>query len=529
MICLLVNIYPTSTMARYMLSSYVLKAYIDEYYNNSDLTVKIINLRNTINVEKAVEKILNVKPDLIGYSCYIWNIETILKIIKVLKENIQTKHILGGPEISLKRVESLEDPTIGDYYIIGEGERKILDLLRYLEKLSENEEFPKGIIYHNNGNLYYEENTDVIENLDEIPSIYLKSIIDNRLFAYQQAFLETQRGCRFRCKYCVYPKFNPKIYYYTLERVFKELKFLILDKKVSALRIFDALFTSDLERAKSIVKFLIELKNTEKIQLPWIYWEYNYFTVDDDFLELICNLKNKKTILNSNELKPLDRPQHYSDMVKDYIALNCIGIQSFQNKVLKAVGRPGIDKELFEKFMNKINKNNLVLKADLILGLPYETFDTYFDGIEYFLRFLKNTDHILNLHILEILPGSELEELCEEYEIEYSRDSPHQIFSTNTMDRRDIELATKLSAVLFRIVNSPLRKYFFELKESKEYQFMAVINLIFDEIKKEEKFKNTDLINKPCVDDEYWNEKIFNEIPSSWLIKIFKKYMENSN
>ncbi len=527
MLILLVNLYPTTTMARYLLSSYVLKAYLSEYYKNPDLKIEILNIRDTIEIENAVERIRNIKPDLIGYSCYVWNFEKILKIINILKTKIKVLHILGGPEITFEKIKSLKISHLDNFYVIGEGERKFLKLIQYLEKDSNIREFPKGIVYYKEGSFFYEKDYEVIENLDEIPSIYLNKIIEDRFYAQQQAFLETQRGCIFRCKYCVYPKSNPKITYYSLERVIKEIEYLIIDKKITALRIFDAIFTSNLERAKIIVEFLLKLKIREKVQLPWIYWEYNYFTVDDEYLQLLSKLKNKEYILNSDELIPIDKPQHYSEMVKDYIALNSIGIQSFQNKVLKAIGRPGIDRKTFETFMNKINKYNLILKVDLILGLPYETIETFFEGIEYFLSFLRNTDHILNIHLLEILPGSNLEELCGTFKIKYSQNSPHRIFSTNTMDEKQMQKALKLTAILFRIVNSPLRKYLFDLKEKSNSRFMDIINILFDEMKSDINLKNTKLFIDTSIDDEYWNEGIFSEIPTTWLIKVFKNHIEN--
>jgi len=450
-------------------------------------------------------------------------------IIASIKKDSNAIHILGGPEITIKRINTFIDPRIGDYYVIGEGERKLLNLLNYLENRGNELVAPKGVAFWEGENLVYEENLENIKNLDEIPSIYLNEIIEERLYVKQQAFLETQRGCKLRCKYCVYSKFLPSIHYYSLKRIFNELNHLIVEKKITALRFFDAIFTSDLDRSKAIVKFLIDLKENENIQLPWIYWEYNFNLIDDEFLKLITNLKNKDKILNSYELQPLDRAQHYSDMVKDYIILNCIGIQSFSNKALKAVGRPGIILNKFDSFMKNLNKLNLVLKADLILGLPFETFSSYFEGIEIFLKYLKNTDHILNIHRLQILPGSELEEFSEDYGIEYSKDSPHQVFSTNTLTNREMILASKLTAVLFRIINSPLRKYLFEMKELSGDSYYHIIKAIFKEIESSDELNSIKLIKNDYIDDYYWNDEIFNEIPSKWLLNYFEKYIKKES
>lgn len=288
----------------------------------------------------------------------------------------------------------------------------------------------------------------------------------------------------------------------------------------------DAIFTSDLGRAKEIVKYLIKLKNNYKIQLPWLYWEFNYNMIDDEFLRLVSQLKNREKILNSNEIQPINRPQHYSEMVKDYIAINSIGIQSFSKKTLKSVNRPSINKDKIGQFMNILKRYNLVLKADLILGLPYETFFSFFEGIEYFLEFFRDTDHILNIHLLEILPGSELEELCDVYKLKYAKDAPHQILSTNALTEEEIIYASKLIAILFRIINSPLRKYLFKIKDTLNSSFLNIIEEIYKEIKNNKKLQNIRLIIDKYIDDYYWNEEIFSDIPSEWLLNVFKNLMK---
>lgn len=227
----LLNLYPPITMARYLLSTYLLKGYLLKYYKNSDLHIEIINFRNDTNEIKLYEKINDLNPNYIGYSCYIWNIGTIIKVLDLFKEKREIIHILGGPEISLKQIKLYRKPNAKEYYVIGEGERKFLNLIFFLENRERKLNFPKGTAFWDNNKLCYEKELNDITNLDEIPSIYLNEIIEERFYSKQQAFLETQRGCRMRCKYCVYSKLMPSINYYSLNRIFNELEYLILKKK----------------------------------------------------------------------------------------------------------------------------------------------------------------------------------------------------------------------------------------------------------------------------------------------------------
>ena len=532
-----INFYPPDTIARYLISSYVLKAYLKKHYEGKyNLNIEIINLSLEIDRSKIIEIISQHNPYIIGYSCYIWNIEKIYSIIKEVKEKIKSIIVLGGPELSIKRIHSLKHSRFIDYFVLGEGERKLLKLLYYLESTEEKDEnqgntssnFPKGIAHWNKNQLIYQKETKNITDLDEIPSIYLNEIIEERLYAKQQAFIETQRGCRYRCKYCVYPKFLPKIYYYSKERIFNELYHLIVKKEVAAIRVFDAIFPSDLERAKEIIRYILKLKNENNIQLPWIYWEFNYNCIDEEFIQLVALLKNKKRILNSNSINPLDRTQQYSCMVKDYNVINCIGVQSFCKKALETIGRPINNKEIIQKFMDTVNKNNIVLKIDLILGLPFESFESYFNGLEFFLPFFKNTDHILNIHCLQLLPGSELEKKSIELGIKYSKKSNHAVLSTPHFSEDELIYALKLNSILLRVINSPIRQHFFKVKKQQDICFYDIIKEVFDKLKANEKYKNTKVVQNDHIDESYWNNEIYKEIPSKWLIETLNNIKQGS-
>ncbi|UCH12900.1 MAG: cobalamin-dependent protein, partial [Candidatus Omnitrophota bacterium] len=122
----LVNIYSRETVARYLLSCYVLKAYLDKYWEVNNLDVEVLNFSEKIRAEELSKKLIGRKPELIGYSCYIWNIEKILEAIKIIKDKKEgVIHVLGGPEISIQRILSIPWSSSADFYIVGEGEKKL--------------------------------------------------------------------------------------------------------------------------------------------------------------------------------------------------------------------------------------------------------------------------------------------------------------------------------------------------------------------------------------------------------------------
>jgi len=522
---LFINIYPPSTLAKYLLSSYLLKAYLEEHLKNqkNQILFEVLDFSQETPVPVICDEIILSKPAWIGYSCYVWNIEKINQTIVEVKNRHECLHILGGPEISASRASSISESGVGDYFVIGEGENKLLNLVKYLTEENDNLEinFPKGIAYRKSDTFHYSEDDDVVD-LSTIPSVYLNSVLEKKLYARQQAFLETQRGCKYRCKYCVYHKNLPTINYYPIRRIIRELDHLIIDGRVLAIRIFDAVFTSDLERSKNIIRHLLLLKKKKGARLPWIYWEFVYNSVDEEFIELTAALKYRKDICNTGNVTPLDRPQVYSDLLKDYTTVNCVGVQSFNSRALRAIGRVPVNLKSFDRFMSMAQHHNVVLKIDLILGLPFETLDSYFKGLAFFLPYFKDTDHILNIHRLKILPGSELEGLCEKYGIKYVQDSSHNVLSTSTMSYDDLLYASRLTAILFRILNSPLRRYLFEAKERMGIGFMEVVQYVLSGIESSKELKTTRFMREGLVDDDYWNDDIFREVPSEWLIHCFE-------
>ncbi len=517
---LLVNLFPDDTIAGYLLSGYLLKAYLEQALPASaGLAVEVLDLPAAIPAEQAAERISALAPEALGFSCYILNVEKVMEIMALLRGSLDGPRILGGPEISLGRAAELEEQAPGSYYVIGEGEVSLAALMTWLLAGGAGAP-PPGVARFVNGQAQFSPPSQEVD-LAGVPSIYLQGTLPAGLYQRRQVFLETQRGCKYRCKYCVYHKGLPAIKYYPEERVRAELDHLITKARVSALRIVDAIFPSDLERAKRLVRHLLELKQGGAL-LPWIYWEFVYGGVDEEFLALAAALKNKPLIHNCQETVPADRPQVYSDLLKGYQVINCLGVQSFHGPSLKAVGRPPVDRQAFAGFMDMVRRHNLVLKIDLILGLPHETLATYLAGLDYILPFFAGHDHVLNLHRLQILPGSLLEEQAAALGLSYSQRAPHLVGHTRDLPPADMERAARLSAVLFRVVTSPLRQHFFAAAASRGLGFTALAQAILEALAAHPATRDRRVLGDGVVDDVYWNQDIYADIPSAWLLDFLR-------
>ncbi len=517
---LFLNLYPPDTQQGYLISSYVLKGFLRKYCRDKEsMKIEVRNYSADTDIDVLADEIMSKEPDLVGLSSYVWNINTVRSLLAFVKHKVKSQFVVGGPEITDKWINSPEDAPLADYAIIGAGEYKLLHLVHYMRGFENR--MPAGIAYWERGSLIYANGEKEIENLDIIPSIYLDSVIEDQYYANQEAYVETMRGCKYRCKYCVYHKNLDKVYYYSLDRVFKELTYLIAEKQVVSLRIFDSIFTMDLERAKLIVNHLLSLKNSG-ISLPYlIYWELMYNEIDEEFIYLTSQLKTKEKILNTYQPYYSDYPQHYSSLLENYTVVNCLGIQSLNNKALREVRRINIIPEKFEWFMKTVHKYNLVLKVDLILGLPFETLESYYEGLNYLLPYFENNDHILNIHRLQILPGSEMEEVCTRCNIEYAQYTPHYVLRTNEMSSEDMKIASKLTAVLFRIINSTLRPFIYWAVRNTGWDYITLVKYILAEIERDPDLQKTVIVSGE-PDDIYWNEYIFQELPTKKIISYFK-------
>lgn len=511
---LLVNLFPPDTIARYLLSGYVLKGYLERQPQAAGLTVEVLDLPASTPADQAAQAIANRQAWAVGFSCYIWNVERVLEIMAALGPSFTGRFILGGPEISLGRAADLDRQVPGACYVIGEGEYALAELVAWLREGAQGAP-PPGVAVFAEGQARFTPAQREVD-LAEVPSIYLDGALPAGLYQRRQVFLETQRGCRYRCKYCVYHKGLPAIKYYPEERVKAELDHLVGQARVSGLRIVDAIFTSDLERAKRLVRHLVQLKQGGAM-LPWIYWEFVFSGVDEEFLSLAAQLKTKPRIHNCRDTAPQDRCQVYSDLLKGYMVINCLGVQSFHPAALKAVGRPPVDRAGFARFMEQVDRHNLVLKIDLILGLPGETLETYLAGLEYILPFFAGHDHVLNIHRLAMLPGSLLEEQAEGLGLVYDRQAPHLVEHTRQLSAEQLDWAARLSGLLFRVVNSPLREEFFAAAQRRGLASVDLARQLLEALQGDPSLTGCRLRGGETVDDVYWNQEVYAEVPTAWL------------
>ncbi len=394
------------------------------------------------------KKILKTKPRLIGFSCYIWNIEHILQISRRIKKFDPAIFIvLGGPEVTPRANEILKKEKAIDAVVRGEGEITFAELVSHLgQDLSK----VSGLSYRQGKIVANNPDRDQIADLAAMPSPYLTKVIDLKDKNIVDIPLETTRGCNYRCSYCYYHKNFPWVRNFALSRVEKELK-LILSALPKEVYLMDATFNADLKRAKDILRLFIKHNKNSSLHV-----ELKAELIDDELAQLL----QKANCLNIE-----------------------IGIQSTNLKTLRAINR-GFNREKFKKGISLLNKYKIFYEIQLIDALPFQSY----------AALLKSLDWLYAMHParvtifpLAVLPGTTLRERAVRYGIIYDPRPPYYARKSRVMSSPEVLKVGKLRFAMERLYDSHVfQETFFGLKSKGKIKFSDIFE---DWVSWENRFK----------------------------------------
>jgi radical SAM superfamily enzyme YgiQ (UPF0313 family) len=377
-------------------------AILDDQDLKKRVEIKIRDYNSRVCPDNIISDILSDKPDIVGFACYIWNLTKILSIAKFLKENNSAlKIVLGGPEVSpIAGLLMKQNPQI-DFIVRNEGEVTFRELVKKLFSGRDGFDSVKGISFKSGNDVVETEDREIIENLDLIPSPFIgdyKIDCENRLVDY-----ETMRGCVYRCHYCYYHLSCSKLRYFSVDRVKKDLAFL-LKKNLKSILVTDSMFNADIKRSTEILKF-IAAKNKKGI--PFV-------------AEIRAELVNKK----------------YAGLLADAgFEIIEIGIQSTDKEVLKRANRH-FDLKKFKKGLEYMQAKGINCSAQLIFGLPGDTKSKFLNSLRDTLGLKPSW---IDLFKLMVLPGTDFWENSKKYGLVFDPKPMHEIIRTRTISRHECE------------------------------------------------------------------------------------------
>ncbi len=345
------------------------------------------------------------EPDVVGFSCYIWNIELILPLIANLRKVCpQTTIILGGPEVSFDTDFWLETYPAIDYVIAGEGEEALRRFLEEYHKgdgrlCSEQLRTIPGLVFRDDGMVI--QNPQEPLDLSTIPPIYQGDLeeLGNKIVYY-----ETTRGCPYRCAYCLSSVMG-RVREFPLERSKEELRTLA-SLGVEQVRFVDRTFNYDARRAYELLEFMMELDTPTRFQLE----------VSGDILT--------KPVLELLKRAPENRFQFE------------IGVQSTYGPTLEAVSRRADLQRLQEVVEFLKTETTVRVLLDLIAGLPEEGFWRFGESFDYVYSLKPDRIH---LGFLKLLRGSRLRAEATSFGCVYTDQAPYEVLYTKDLSFKEIQ------------------------------------------------------------------------------------------
>lgn len=332
--------------------------------------------------------VLDGRPDLVGMSCYLWNVERSLFLAQELKrQRPECAVILGGPEITPDNPTVLGNPNF-DIAVTGEGETSWRSILESYPRIPR---MPGGVERRKVGSRYFLRALHA-DSLARGPSAYLSGALDDQLD--EVLWLETVRGCVYRCAYCYYHKQFPRLRSFPLPRVLEEVR-RAKERGLKEIVFLDPAFASR----------------------PHL----------DRLLDGLSSINRDRHLRFSAECNVEDiEPSTAHKMAQAGFHEIEVGLQSVHPKTLRLVRRR-FRPDTFLSGVRHLQDHGIKVMVDLIAGLPGDRFSDICRSLDWVIE--QEAYDFLMLYPLALLPATELREKARELELNAMEHPPHLVTS----------------------------------------------------------------------------------------------------
>ena len=377
-----------------------LKAYAVEQGGRAFDDVEIIEFTRADLPDEIVARVLASDPAVIGFSCYVWNIRTLMAACRRIKElRPGATIVLGGPEVGPVAAPVLDANPAVDVIVSSEGEIPFVEILDTIERDGDLAQV-KGIVFRRDGAIVDTGEAPLLQDLNHLSSPHTLRFGDHKGRAI---CVETQRGCVFRCNFCFYNKdLSVRNRRFDLDRVKQEILFW-LQQDVSEIYFMDPVFNLNAARTKEICRFIAE-HNVRHIDIHAEVWaEF----IDEDMARL------------------------FHDAHFEYLE---VGLQTTDDTALATVERR-LKLRQFTDGIGYLKQYDLKFELQLICGLPGETLASFRRS----LNFACSLDPpYLDVFPLMILPGTELWKKARSMNLDFDPEPPYHVRSHLSMSQADI-------------------------------------------------------------------------------------------
>ncbi len=381
----------------------------------TDYTLDVMEFTINNPEQDVLAALYDSKADAYLFSCYIWNIEFILRTVRNLRQLLPSVHIaLGGPQVSYQAHAVLTAEPAVDCIVTGEGEATVCQLIGLLKTDAPLSGCP-GIVYRQ-GEQIIATPARAPLSMDALSYAYP----DLDQLQHRIVYYESMRGCPFSCSYCS-SSIEHGVRKRSLPLVFADLS-VFLDHQVPQVKFVDRTFNCNKAHAMGIWKWLAAHDNG----VTNFHFELSGELLDEEMLQFLSGV----------------RPQLFQFE---------IGVQSTNPKTLQEIDRPANLEQLFAKVRRLLAPGNIHVHLDLIAGLPYEDytrFQTSFNDVYAY------KPHQFQLGFLKVLPGSAMEQQAQAYGLLYSKGAPYEVLENRWISYAEIMLLHGVAHMVNTYYNS---------------------------------------------------------------------------
>ncbi len=371
----------------------------------------------TINEPESaiLQRITTQNPDVVTFTCYLWNIRQTLRIAAALKrENPAIIIALGGPEVSYNAAAVLRENLQIDYILSGEGETTVPALLRQLA----NGEAPHDI----DGLCTRAKISPPCVLSGAVPSPYTADYLTH--LNGRIAYLETSRGCPYTCAFCLSGRCG-KPRYFEPETA-KQNILTLANSGAQTVKFIDRTFNANPRHANAILRFILENYGASIPAGVCFHFEIAGDIVTEETFELLA-----KAPVGAFQLE--------------------IGMQSFCAETLDAIRRKTDVHILQSNIRRLVAMQNMHIHIDLIAGLPHEDLKTF--GESFNIGYALGAN-MLQLGFLKLLHGAAMREESDAFPCEFSPEPPYEVTRTPWLSPDDLTVLTACEDALERMYNS---------------------------------------------------------------------------
>ncbi len=394
--CLMIPIVLSTITARYSHAAFGLRylyANLGKWKNFA--CIKEFHLKQTPLM--IAESILQEEPQIIGLSVYIWNVKEITEVVQIIKAvSPQTILILGGPEVSYE----YEDMPIfhkADYLVRCEGEQV----------------FPKLVDELMNGTLpqqkVWEESIHDLNSLILPYDEYTDEDIKHRII-----YVESSRGCPFHCEFCL-SAVQPSVRFFERQPFLKEMEKLI-QRGTKNFTFVDRTFNINEEHALEIIHFFLQ-HATPGMRIHF---------------EIVPDRLSEKIL------------EEFKKFPDDVLHLE-VGLQTVNPETQALISRRQNLTKTFEVLKFLKEETGAKIHADLVAGMPAETWDSFREG---FNRLIGVAPQEIQLGILKRLRGARISRHIEEYKLAFAPFPPYEILQTKTLRFEELQKLKRMARYL---------------------------------------------------------------------------------